>query len=44
MLKFSIFIPSKSENIVKENGEYLNIIPFIEMNVSKLINYPTNMS
>jgi hypothetical protein len=37
MLKFSEIIFSKSKNIVKENSEYLGI-PFVERNVSKLIN------
>jgi hypothetical protein len=33
-------LPNK-KNIVKENSEYLKNIPFVEMNVSKLINYST---
>jgi hypothetical protein len=38
MLKFSKIISSKSKNIVKDNSEYLQNIPFVEMNFSKLIN------
>jgi len=37
MLKFSKIISSKSKKIVKENRIFKNI-PFVEMNVSKLIN------
>jgi len=43
MLKFSKIISSKSKNIVKEKSWYLRIFHFVEMNVSKLINYSTNM-
>jgi hypothetical protein len=43
MLKISKIISSKSKNIVKKNSEYLKNIPFVEMNVSKLINYSTGM-
>jgi hypothetical protein len=40
MLKFSKIISSKSKiYIVKENSGYFRNIPFVEMNVSKLINY-----
>jgi len=38
MLKFSKIISSKLKNIVKDNSEYLQNIPFVEMNFSKLIN------
>jgi hypothetical protein len=43
MLKFSKIIFSKSKNIVKKNSEYLGIFHFVEMNVSKLINYLMDM-
>ncbi len=44
MLKFAkiISLPNQT-NIGKENGEYLKNIPLVEMNVSKLINYLTDM-
>jgi hypothetical protein len=42
ILKISKIVSSKSKNIVKENRIFKNI-PFVEMNVSKLINYSTNM-
>jgi hypothetical protein len=43
-MTFSKIISSKSKNIVKNNSEYLGIlIPFVEMNFSKLINYSTDM-
>jgi hypothetical protein len=43
MLKFSKIISSKSKNIVKKNSGYFENIPFVEMNVSKLINYSMDM-
>jgi hypothetical protein len=43
MLKFSKIISSKSKNIMKENNGYLRIFQFVEMNVSKLINYLTDI-
>ncbi len=43
MLKFSKIISSKSKNIVKENSGFKKNIPFVEMNVSKLISYSTCM-
>ncbi len=36
------FLPNQT-NIVKENSEYFNNNPFVELNVSKLINYSTDM-
>jgi len=43
MLKFSKIISFKSKKILKENSGYLRIFSFVEMNVSKLINYSTDM-
>jgi hypothetical protein len=44
MLKFSKIISSKSKNnIVKQNSGYLGIFHLLKMNVSKLINYSTDM-
>jgi hypothetical protein len=44
MLKFSkIIFFSKSKNIVKDNSEYLGNISFVEMKISKLINYSMDM-
>jgi len=37
---FKFYFFQIKKNIVKENSEYLRILtPFVEMNVSKLINY-----
>ncbi len=36
---FPNFISSNSKDIVKENNEYLGNISFVEMDISKLINY-----
>jgi hypothetical protein len=44
MLKFSKIISSKSKNTVKDDGEFLfRNISLVEMKISKLINYSTNM-
>jgi len=43
MLKLSKIISFKSENIVKENNEYLEILDLLKMDVSKLIIYLTDM-
>jgi hypothetical protein len=43
LLKFSEIISSKSKNIVKDNSEYLRKFSFVEMKISKLINYSTDM-
>ncbi len=42
MLKLSKNISFKSENIVKENNEYLEILDLLKMDVSKLIIYLFN--
>jgi len=39
MLKFLKIISSKSKHIVKDNSGYFWNIPFVEMKISKLINY-----
>jgi hypothetical protein len=37
-----LFFPNQ-KNIVKDNSEYLGIFPFVQMKISKLINYSTIM-
>jgi hypothetical protein len=43
MLKFSKIIFSYSKNSLKDNNEYLGNVPFVEMNLSKLIDYSMDM-
>jgi len=43
MLKISKNLSSSSQNILKENIEIFRTILIHEVNISKLINYSTNM-